>query len=515
MSEYPITSVNILGGKTQVALDARSILIVGQKTSEGTATSGELKLNLLTATDFSNLFGKKSQLAIAGRELIKQLSISRNRPKVSAIGLSDSGSGAFATGTIAFTGTATESGNITIYINSLNNGKYQIAVANGDTATVIGEKLKDLITANQYSPLSAVNTAGSVGLTAINKGAIGNAIGLKYEGSIAGITTTLTAMANGSGTPSLTGLFDVIAGQRFTSIIYPAEFDISVLTDLLEVRVNVDNQIIDGVGFITAIDTYANHDSFVDALNKKTLTYFAVNKINNTKHKGGAIFENPLAITSNLVALRELRLTTDANISTIMSNGEALGGFYNAGIPYSNTISSYLPVIEIGHDFLVEERNELKNSGATCPTNAGFNIEMNKLFTTYKFNTQGEVDSSFKSLNRFDTLSVIREYIFKSLKRDYSQHTLTTGNLVAGRKMVNAESFIATLGDYYVQLSGLNNINTQYALLVASSEALEVFKSYIRSNILVSMSQGKIIGELAIDIVSQLEEIIITLIPNN
>ena len=75
MSEYPITSVNILGGKTQVALDARSILIVGQKTSEGTATSGELKLNLLNATDFSNLFGKKYQLAIAGRELIKQLSI--------------------------------------------------------------------------------------------------------------------------------------------------------------------------------------------------------------------------------------------------------------------------------------------------------------------------------------------------------------------------------------------------------------------------------------------------------
>lgn len=515
MSEYPKISVNIVGGKTPIALDERSILIVGQKTSSGTATSGELKSSLLTATDFNNYFGKNSQLAIAGRSLIEELSISQKRPKINAIGLSDSASGAFATGSVVFSGTATEAGTIKVYIDSLNNGKYEIAVANGDTANAIGVKLQALITANLFSPVSATNNSGTVALEAINKGVIGNNIGIKYDGVIAGITTTITAMTNGSGTPSLTGLFDVIASQRFTSIIYPAQFDISVLTNLLENRVNVDNEVIDGVGFITAIDTYANHNSAVDALNKKTLVYFAINKINNTKHKGGSIFENPLAITSKLVALRELRLTTDANISRIMSNGEALGGYYNAAIPYANTISPNLPAIEIGNDFLKEERDELKNSGATCPTNAGFNIDINKVFTTYKFNSQGEVDKSFQSLNRFDTLSIVREYFFKSLKRDFAQHSLTTGNIVAGRKMVNADSFVATLGDYYIQLSGLNNINNNYALLVASNDALEAFKDYIKNNIVVNMLQGKITTEINPTLVSQLEEIFITLTPNN
>jgi phage tail sheath gpL-like len=515
MAQYPKTSINIVGGPTPTSLDTRTILIIGQKTNSGTATSGELKSNLLTNTDFNTYFGKNSQLAIGGRALVKQLSISQKKPVVSAIGLSDSNSGAFSSGAVVFTGTATASGTITIYIDSKNNGKYEVAVAIGDTATAIGTKLTNLINANDLSPVTAINTAGSVALTAVNKGIIGNNIGLKYEGVVAGVATNLTAMANGSGTPALTGLFDVIANQRFTTIVYPAEFDISVLTNLLESRINVDNQVLDGVGFVSSVNTYANHNSIVDNLNYKTLSYFAINKINEDNHKGGSIFENPLAISCNFASLRELRIVADANISRIMSNGESLGGAYNAGIPYANTISTDLPAIQIGHDFLQEERDELNVSGATCPTNSGFNIEINKVFTTYKFNTQGEPDLNFQSLNKLDILSIVREYLFKSLKKDFAQHTLTTGNIVAGRKMVNADIFVATMGRYYIDLSGLNNLNTNYALLVASNEALESFKEYVAKNIIINMMQGKITTPINPSLVSQLEEILITLIPNN
>ena len=134
----------------------RSILIVGCMTS-GTASSGELKESIISKKEFNDFFGAKSQIAKAGRAIIDALSVSKIKPKVSAIGLTDNASGVQATGSIAFSGTATEAGTLTIYIDSKFNGKYEIVVASGDTASAIGTKLETAITANAYSP-SALRT---------------------------------------------------------------------------------------------------------------------------------------------------------------------------------------------------------------------------------------------------------------------------------------------------------------------------------------------------------------------
>ena len=80
--------------------------------------------------------------------------------------------------------------------------------------------------------------------------------------------------------------------------------------------------------------------------------------------------------------------------------------------------------------------------------------------------------------------------------------------------MVNKDSFIATLCEYYRELSGLANLNTDYALLVASNEALAYFKDFINKSIVVNLQEGSIIADSSAKIVSQLETIIINLIPN-
>ena len=158
----------------------------------GTASSGQLIEGIVSKAEFNALFGDKSQIAKAGRALIDALSISKIKPKISAIGLTDNGSGVAATGSIVFATNATAAGTITIYIDSIRNGKYEIPVAVGDTPTQIGDALVALITANTYSPVSAVNTTGSVALTAVNDGTQGNTIGLKYDlGTVTGTTDTL------------------------------------------------------------------------------------------------------------------------------------------------------------------------------------------------------------------------------------------------------------------------------------------------------------------------------------
>ena len=516
MSEYPKTTVNILSANTFASLDERTILLVGQKLS-GSATSGELK-EILTEADLNNYFGRNSHISIAGRALLKTLSISATRPKISAIALDDNASGVVATGSFAITGTATASGSLSFYVDSIKNGAYQIDVAIGDTAVSIATKLKALIDANLNSPVSAGISSSTVNLTSAHKGLVANSIGLKLKGSVAGISVVITAMNGGLNNPVLTGLFDNIINSkiRFTSIAYPSEYTLSILTALTEARINVDNEVLDGLGIIAKTDTYVNNNSFLDALNLKTLDVICNNKIATATHKGGAIFENNLTISAVIAGIRELRLTVGANISRIMSNGETLGGSYNGAIPYFNTIAYELPIIDVGNNYLQEERNELKNSGGSCPQNNSANtfIDINKQFTTYKIDNAGNVDKTYQSVNTLDTMSIVREYFFRNIKKDFAQHALTSGQVVANRKMVNKDSFIATLCEYYRELSGLANLNTNYALLVASNEALAYFKDFINKSIVVNLQEGSIIADSSAKIVSQLETIIINLIPN-
>jgi phage tail sheath gpL-like len=510
----PRVTVNLLNAQNPSTPDEHKILLIGQKVG-GTATNLVVEEGLLSEKDFNDKFGRTSQIAKAGRALIKNLSISRIRPQVAAIGVDDNGAGTAATGTFTISGTATEAGILTFYIDSLDNGKYEIAVANGDTATQIGDSLVTAITANLDSPVTAANVTGTVTLTAVNTGTQGNTIGLKLNGTVAGVSVAFTGKLTGGATdPVLTNLFDSIADKRYNSIVYPAEWGTSTLTDFIEPRFNVDNNILDGLGIVCATDTYANHNTAVDALNFKTLAYISNNLVSNDDSQhGGAIFENPIVIAAQVAAYRGLRLTVNANISSITVNGQAQGGYFFGGIPYHNTPFINLPVIETGDDFSNVEADELENSGAWLLRNNPANTVLisHEAVTTYKTDILGNPDLTYKFVNYYDTLSLVREYIFNNLKADFAQHILTTGQLIAGRPMVNKEGFIATMMGYYAILSGYNGDNN-YILLRAGIEEKKAFRDALES-VAITLSTGTITAEAIANIVTQVREIIINFTP--
>lgn len=511
---FPSVTANINSALIPQTPAGREILLTGCMIS-GTASSGALVEDLQTAADFNAAFGRTSQIAKAGRALIKALSISNKRPKISAIGLVDNGSGVAATGTVAFSGTATAAGTIKVYIDSFINGSYSLSVAVGDTAATLGAALEAAITANADSPVTAVDTTGSVALTAVNDGTQGNTIGLKYDlGDTAGITITLTAMSSGATDPVLTTLFDPIADKRYTSIVYPAEWGTSTLTTLTEARFNVDNKTLDGVGIVCKTDTYSNSNSALDALNAKTLAYIPNKLSTSDAHKGGAIFESPLVIAAQVAALRELRLTVGSNVSSIVTNRQNVGGSFFGGIPYHNTPFINLPVIPTGLDFTDIEALELETSGGWLLRNNPANtvVISNEAVTTYKTDTLGNADITFKYLNYVDTLTLCREYIFNNLKADLSQHILTTGDLINGRPMVNAEGFVATMMGYYAALSGING-NNSYVLLRAGTAEAAAFKAAIEDSIVITLSTGTITTESIANIVTQVRDIIINFTP--
>ncbi len=511
----PITNANILSAKIPVTPDQHSILIIGGKTSGGSAADGALIEDLLTEKDFNDNFGENSQIAKAGRAIVKKLELSRNRPKLAAISKDDNGAGVAATGIVLFAGTATAAGTLTIFIDNTDDGKYEIAVASGDTATVIGDALVTAITANAKSVVTAINTGGSVALTATNDGTQGNTIGIKQKGAVAGVTITTAAKLTGGATdPVLTTLFDPIADIRFQSIVYPAEWGISTLTNFLEPRFNVDNDVLDGVGFVSVTDTFANLNTQVDALNQRTLVHLPNKLVDDSDYRGGAIFESPITIAAEMAAIRGLRLTVGANISSFTIK-ESRGGFFMAAVPYHTTPFANLPVIETGRGFTEVEIKELIDSGGTLLVNnsASTNIILRSAKTTFKTNAQGQIDKTFKFLNFVDTLSLVREYIFDNAKADFAQNSLTDSEQIIRQSTINAQIIIGIFTGYYLTLSGFGGDNS-FALLRAGQTEKIAFKNAVEESLKITLVDGKIdITNLIAEILTQVREINIDIIP--
>lgn len=133
--------------------------------------------------------------------------------------------GAKATYNIVFATTATGVGSVRIWVG---DEFCDAPISTGDTVTVIGDAAADAINANTHWGVTAVNTAGSVAVTAKQKGPRGNQIrvmaSIQSLGSI-GTTvtpTTDTPLAGGTTADSNTTALATIASKRYYYIVSAA-----------------------------------------------------------------------------------------------------------------------------------------------------------------------------------------------------------------------------------------------------------------------------------------------------
>jgi phage tail sheath gpL-like len=370
--------------------------------------------------------------------------------------------------------------------------------------TAIGDKLVAAITADTHALVTDVNTTGNVALTAKTAGTFGNSIGIAIFGSVPGVSVTVTAMSGGATDPTLTNLFDVIAGQRYQTIIYPSNYDIDTLTTFLDARWNVDNQILDGVGVISKTDTLANLKTYLNARNSQNLIVHCNQKVDNTLYKGSALFELDDVIAAQVGAIRALRLTDGANISryVIAQGNDLRGGTHIASLPYFNTPFFNLPLVDIGNRFSATEEAELNDAGGFILGNNITNNQViaSQIYTTYKTDVAGNPDLTYQFLNSVDTLSNIAEFNFNNLRSDYAQHRLTDGAVIPGYNMANISTIRASLIEYYVKLSG-----TGYVLTRAGQEALTYFSENL--SFTLDLLNGKVSSIANVPLVVQLRQL--------
>jgi phage tail sheath gpL-like len=503
----PNVTVSITNANVAVGNTAQRVLIVGQMLAAGSAVAGSLVENIPNDNSEDSYFGQAS--LIAG--MVRAFKKINKSTIVDALPLDDDGSGVQATGSIALTdGPASAAGSYEIVIGSEKNHKFTVAVASADTATEVGAAIAAAINADADCPVTAAASTGTVTLTADNAGTLGNDIGISVSGTVAGLTVAVTGMASGATDPTLTSIFDAIGSRRYQTIVWPYADDLSEVTTLLDARFNADNKVLDGVAITCKRDSLANHLVALAALNDQSVTYFCDKSHSETYYKGPAQFELSPVKASLFAAVRALRLTEDAVISqyVISSNGplDAFGGPALASKPYFNTPFSFLPLVSVARGWTDTEIEQLFYAGGSVLGNnsAGNSAICGEILTTYKTDSAGNDDVSFKFLNYVDTASNAREYFFNNLKSRFAQSRLTTGDVLHGRDMANDLTIQAYCEKLYQDLSG-----TDYVLLQAGEAATKFFKDNL--DISLDLANGKATITMIVPLVVQLREINVTM----
>ena len=501
----PDVTVNILAANTLVANTDQKVLFIGQQTAAATAVSGALETNIANDNSWDTLYGLDSMLA----KMIRDARALNADVRFDAIGLDDAGAGVAATGTFTITGPATEDGSLDFIVGSKFNHAFTIPVTDTDTETSIAAALAAAITADTKCPCDAGAALGVVTLTAVNKGTVGNTIGMKVEGVVAGVGVTVVGMAGGATDPTLTTVFDIIGDARYQTTIWPYDQDLTTLITFLDARFNVTNDVQDGMGVVSISDTAGNLNTTLLALNSQSVAINVDEEMSTGLFAGPALLEIGYSKSAQFGAIRSLRLQADTDISqfVITRNGarDSFGGPALASKPYFNTPFPRFPQVDVGDGFSRQEVETLHDNGGFVIGNntAGNTSIAGEVVTTYKTDSAGNPDISFKYMNYVDTISNVREYYFNNLKARFAQSRLTEGDLIRGRDMANKELIESFCTQLYTELSGEDFVLTQ-----AGEDALVFFNSKIV--VTLDLATGTVTINMQVPIVTQLRTILAT-----
>ena len=504
--KLPDVTSTLIPAAVKAGLNSQKVLFIGQKTAAGTATDGVLNENIANDSVWDALFGIDSMLAAMLRAARKV----NTATQFDAIALDDA-AGTDATGTIVVTGPATEAGTLLVYTGSKKNHAYSISVASADTETEIGDAIAAAITADTKAPVDAVNAVGTVTLTAVNAGTYGNTLGIAVDGTVGGVGITITAMTGGATDPSLTAVFDAVGSTRYQAVVWPYDTNLTVLTDFLDPRFNVDNDILDGVGFVSMTDTLANHLSALGAENSQSLS-IEVDKLEvaTNTYKGPSVLEIPVVKAAQFAAIRGLRLTEDANIGSFVitrSARDSFGGAALASKPYFNTPFPDLELVNVSMGWTDAETTQIKAAGGWVIGNnrAGNEVITGEVMTTYKTDAAGNADPTFTFLNYVDTSSAIREYFVNNYRSKYAQFRLTAGALIRGRDSANANSLAAFAAELNSDLGSPDFALTQTGVGTINDVQVD-FDKLFRDNVVVTLDlvAGEAIIALTVYIIVQL-----------
>jgi phage tail sheath gpL-like len=370
-------------------------LLIGQKTSAGTANANELLL-VTSAAQAKTAFGQGSVLAGMFEAYLAQNALT----EVWAMPVADDGSGVAATGSIAFGGTATAAGTIALMIAGRT---VRAGVSSGNNATTIATAVATAINASADLPVSASALSGTVTLTAKNKGETGNDIDVRvnyYDGEStpAGLTVTITAMASGATNPLLSAAIAAL-GDEWFNIIAVAFHDASTLAALkteMDSRWGPIRQI-DGHVIAAATGTVGAMTTLGGTLNDKHLTIVSTQKSPTPTYEVAA---ESAGIVSYYASIDPAR-------------------------PLQTLEYEWMKAPARLDRYTTSERNTLLYTGiATVRVSSTGAVTVERMTTTYRLNAAGGADPAYLDIETLMTLQYIRWDWRNHILRKFPRHKL-------------------------------------------------------------------------------------------
>lgn len=371
-------------------------LLIGQQLA---AKSAPKAVTLITSLGQARaLFGAGSQLA----NMIEAFLASNSVQPLYVLPLSDASGSAAATCTLTLTGNATANGELDLLIGGRH---VAVGVLTGDTPTIQAAAVAAAVQAAGDLPVSATALAGVVTFTAKNKGLAGNEIDLRlnyYQGEAlpAGTTAALTAMSGGTLDPDLSteGVAGLIASYWFQAIAMPYSGAANVATMEAEMALRWKaNSQTGGVVYVAKNVAFSSLTTYGDGRNSPFTVALNAENVPTT----------PCELAAELAALAALSASIDPArpLQTLT--------FANAKAPSRAQENSY-----------TENETLLQKGIATFTVGEDRKLRIQRVVTTYKTNTTGSPDASYRDVETVHTLQAIRYDWAAYMRSKYPRHKL-------------------------------------------------------------------------------------------
>jgi phage tail sheath gpL-like len=358
----------------------QKIAILGQYNTGKTPTNN-VAVQVLSEADAISLYGRGSLMHL----LVRKVFAGCGNVPVFCIPLADGTTAALTT--LVVNGAATASGTISLYIAGQ---RITIAVTAGDSASTIGTAITAAINAAADLPVTAAGTS-TVTMTARNKGAWGNGLTLRQDlapGEAAAEPTitggmTLNAFASGATDPDPTTALAALGDTWYTFIVCPYDNIGATTVAIAALEAAGVARIDPGIkrpfaGVLGNVETAANLITRAGGRNSPWSAYVNAEGSPNIPGEIAAAAVGVMAASAQAAPGRPYRYLTLPGI--------------RAGTPANWTYAQRDNVIAAG--------------GSHSKWNADATVQLVDVATTYKLNSQGGADDSWRWIETIANMQV-------------------------------------------------------------------------------------------------------------
>ena len=421
----PLFFVELDNSMANTATQTQRTLLIGQITSEGTAEAN-VPVRVSSVSTVTGLCGQGSML----HTMMAKYLDNDNFAEIWILPLADDAAEMTqATGSISVDSVASEDGIISLYIAGV---RVRLTVKSTYTQDVIATDLAARINANADLPVVATVLDNVISLKSKNYGAIGNSIDLRLnylgqaggESIPAGLTLTITPMANGAGAPLLTTALANLQDRAFDFIVNPYT-DTTSLNDLRDFlsdnngRWSWDKQIY-GHSFSVVKDTYGGLSTLGESRNNQHETIWGVYDSPNTSYDLVAAYVGAIA---QAIRNDPARPTQTLQVVSVLA-----------------------PPLQ--SRFSLTERNNLLYSGISTYVVADDDtIQVENTITTYQKNKFGAADNSYLQIETLYTLMYVNRFMKTQITSKFARMKLADDGtrFAAGQAIVTPSIIKAEL----------------------------------------------------------------------